>query len=87
MSIEDSKIYHIVNFIHFGLCVIMYTLKPSYFQKKRPSCFQIMHLSPEIPTPFPTTGRREAYVGICKCLDDLQPPGGGGIVHFRQFIL
>ena len=42
-----------------------------------------MHLSLETPTP----GRHGAYVGICKGLDDLPAPRGGGIVHFRQFIL
>ena len=39
----------------------------------------VMHLSPETPTPPPPTpGRREAYVGICKCLDDLPAPRGWG---------
>ena len=39
----------------------------------------LMHLSPETPTPPPpTSGRRGAYVGICKCLDDLPAPRGVG---------
>ena len=35
----------------------------------------IMHLSLETPTPS-TPGRRGAYVGICKSLDDLPAPRG-----------
>ena len=36
--------------------------------------------------PPPTPGRRGAYVGVCKCFDELPAPRGWGIVHFRQFI-
>ena len=46
----------------------------TYSNDNNDSFFLFMHLSTETPTP----GRRGAYMGISKCLDDLPAPKGWG---------
>ena len=45
-----------------------------------------MHLSLETPTPAPPRGDVGHTWGFASASMTYQPPGGGGIVHFRQFI-
>ena len=47
--------------------------------------YQVMHLSLE--TPPPPGGDVGHTWGFVSAYMTYQPPGGGGIVHFRQFIL
>ena len=74
-----SKIYFyifIALFIYVVLSLFIGIIADTYERLKVCGLYSahIMHLSLETPTP----GRRGAYVGICKCLDDLPAPMGWG---------
>ena len=87
MVFNNVILFSIIFFFVFNFFI--YFNKINIFLENRKKVYNLlMHLSLKTPTPTTTNpGETWAYStwGFVSASMSYQPPGGGGIVHFRHF--